>query len=107
MIEYTKNYNEELFHVFGYVKDEERMPGNVAGFLDFEGQASPKSVEKINYFREMNKVAMEKRKKMTTMDAKPDKKIMIGPGVEGGFNLVTFMETLKNIKVADLIEFAH
>jgi len=46
MIEYTKNYNEELFHVFGYVKDEERMPGNVAGFLDFEGQGRQRASRK-------------------------------------------------------------
>ena len=39
--------------------------------------------------------------------AEQDKKIWLGPGMEGGFNLLTHVETLKNIKVADLIEFAH
>ena len=53
-IEYTKNYNEELFHIFGYVKDDEKLPNNVTPFLDFEGKAKPESVSKINYYKELN-----------------------------------------------------
>ena len=29
-IEFTKNYNEDLFHIFGYVKDEERNPDSLS-----------------------------------------------------------------------------
>ena len=36
-MEYTKNFNEELFHIFGYVKDDERIPNNNTPFLDYEG----------------------------------------------------------------------
>ena len=57
MIEYTKNYNEDLFHIFGYVKDDERLPNNNTPFLDFEGKADPENVEKINYFRKLNEKA--------------------------------------------------
>jgi len=40
-IEFTKKQNEELFHIFGYVKDEQRIPDNVTPFMDFEGKADP------------------------------------------------------------------
>mmetsp|Transcript_22193 Transcript_22193/g.29688 ORF Transcript_22193/g.29688 Transcript_22193/m.29688 type:complete len:158 (+) Transcript_22193:1058-1531(+) len=106
-IEYTKNYNEELFHVFGYVKDDERLPNNVTPFMDFEGQASPKSVEKTNYYRKLNEIAMEKRMRMRGGIADQDNKIHVGPGIDGGIRLVTEMQVLKNIGVTDHIEFAH
>jgi len=39
-IEFTKQYNEDLFHIFGYVKDK-RLPDNNTPFLDYEGKANP------------------------------------------------------------------
>ena len=90
------------------MKDEERNADNVAAFMDYEGQANPKNVEKINYFRRLNEIGFAKRKQMAQGNlAEQDKKIWLGPGMPGGFNLLTHVETLKNIKVADLIEFAH
>lgn len=95
MLEYTKNYNEKLFHIFGYVKDDERLPNNNTPFMDFEGGASPKSVEKLNYYRELNKMAMAKRNLMRKGETLPkEKKIEVGPTVEGGIRLVSFMEVL-------------
>ena len=32
--------------------------------MDYEGEASPKSIEKINYYRKLNVRAMEKRMKL-------------------------------------------
>ena len=67
-IEYTKNYNEDLFHIFGYVKDDERIPDNNTPFLDFEGQAKPENVAKTNYYKKLNERAMEKRKRIRQGD---------------------------------------
>ena len=90
------------------MKDDERIPNNNTPFLDFEGKASPKSVEKINYYREMNKRAMAKRMSMTQGSTLPeDKRIHVGPGCEGGVKLVRYMEVLSMIGVTDIIEFAH
>ena len=66
-LEYTKAYNEELFHTFGYVKDEERIPDNNTPFLDYEGKARPESVAKTNYYKKLNEMAMQKR--MRILDA--------------------------------------
>ena len=60
-LEYTKSYNEELFHTFGYVKDDERIPNNNTPFLDYEGKAKPENVSKTNYYMKLNEMAMEKR----------------------------------------------
>lgn len=57
-LEYTKEHNEELFHTFGYVKDEERIPDNNTPFLDYEGKAKPSSVAKTNYYKQLNAMAM-------------------------------------------------
>ena len=43
-----KNLNEDIFHMFGYVKHENN--DNETQFVDYEGKAKPESVEKINYF---------------------------------------------------------
>lgn len=56
-IEFTKNYNEEIFHIFGYVKDETLNPGSHTAFLDFEGTAKPENVAKTNYYHQLNKRA--------------------------------------------------
>lgn len=44
------------------MKDDERLPENNTPFMDFEGNANPKSVEKLNYFRKLNDKAVAKRK---------------------------------------------
>jgi len=41
-IEFAKQHNEELFHIFGYVKDD-RDPNNNTPFLDYEGKAKPEN----------------------------------------------------------------
>jgi len=46
------------------VKDDEHLPNNNTAFMDYEGAASPKSIEKINYYRKLNVRAMEKRMKL-------------------------------------------
>ena len=61
-IEFTKKYNEDIFHIFGYVKDDQRNAENPhTAFLDFEGTAKPENVDKINYYKELNKKAIQQR----------------------------------------------
>ena len=106
-LEFTKNYNEELFHIFGYVKDDERLPENNTPFMDFEGNACPKSVEKLNYFRKLNDKAVAKRKLSLSQKFEKERNISVGPDVEGGIKLVRHMEIMSHLDVLDHIEFVH
>ena len=72
-LEYTKAYNEELFHMFGYVKDEQRIPDNNTPFLDYQGKAKTENVAKTNYYKKLNQIAMEKRMRIAHGDLAPDK----------------------------------
>ena len=108
MINYTKNYNEDLFHIFGYIKDEERIPNNNTPFLDFEGQADPESVKKINYFRKLNEKAMQARMKIKHGDlAKDQDKITVGPGIEGGRSLISLLHVMDRLELLDQINFQY
>ena len=96
-LEYVKAYNEELFHMFGYVKDEERIPENNTPFLDYEGKAKPENVEKTNYYKKLNEIAMEKRMRIAHGDlASDNEKIKIGPGAQGGFRLISELNIMDN-----------
>ena len=107
-LEYTKALNEDLFHTFGYVKDEERIPNNNTPFLDYNGKAKPENVAKTNYFRKLNEIAMEKRMRIRHGDLAPcSDKIKIGPGVEDGFRLISELNIMANFRVLDHIKFAH
>ena len=106
-IEFTKNHNEELFHIFGYVKDEERNPGSHTDYLDFNGMAKPENVAKINYYRTLNDRAFEKRKLILNGDlAKPKDKIHVGVGVEGGIKLITHLEVMNSQGIIEHLQFA-
>ena len=107
-LEYTKALNEDLFHYFGYVKDDERIPDNNTPFLDYNGKAKPENVAKTNYFRKLNEIAMEKRMRIRHGDLAADsEKIKVGPGVDGGFRLISELNIMANFKVLDHIKFAH
>ena len=95
-IEFTKNYNEDLFHIFGYVKDEERNPDSHTGFLDFEGCAKPENTAKTNYYKTLNKRAFEKRKRIAHGQlARPEDKIDVGTNAEGGFRLISHLDVMS------------
>lgn len=107
-IEFTKRHNEELFHIFGYVKDEVNNPGSSTGYLDFEGTAKPENVAKINYYRTLNERAMEKRMLIKNGDlAKPENKIHVGKGVDGGISLIAHMDVMNQQEVLKHIDFAE
>ena len=54
-----KEVNEELFHILGYVKDDNE--DNLTQFIDYEGKAKPESVAKTNYYKKLNELAWERR----------------------------------------------
>ena len=101
-LEYTKEYNEDLFHIFGYVKDDERIPDNNTPFLDYEGKAKPENVAKTNYYRELNKRAMQKRRNIATGDLAADHmKYPIGPGTEGAIKMITELNIMPELTVME------
>ena len=62
-----------MFHIFGYVKDDERLPENITPFMDFEGKANPENVSKINYYKKLNEKAMRQRMQIHHGDLPQDK----------------------------------
>ena len=107
-IEFTKKQNEELFHIFGYVKDEQRNPESVTPFMDYEGKADAQNVAKTNYYKKLNEMAMEKRMRIQHGKlADSDKKVHVGPGVEGGVKLISQMKIMESLSVLEHIEFTH
>ena len=99
-IEFTKNYNEDLFHIFGYVKDEDRNVDSHTAFLDFEGRAKPENVAKTNYYKILNKRAFEKRKLIAHGKlAQEQDKIHVGTNVDGGFRLITHLDVMKTLDI--------
>ena len=108
MIDYAKSYNEDLFHIFGYVKDDERLPNNNTPFLDFNGKADPEHVKKINYYKTLNEKAMQKRMKIRHGDlARDENKICVGPKVAGGRNMISLLNIVSRIELFKLVEFMH
>ena len=81
-----KNLNEEIFHMFGYVKHEKN--DNDTQFVDYEGKAKAGSVEKINYFKKLNEKAFEKRLKTRQGDL-PKNKTVLQNNVKGTVNLIS------------------
>ena len=80
--------------MFGYVKDDERLPNNNTPFLDFEGKAKPENVRKINYYRELNQRAMQKRMQ-GIREGKTLQKVHVGPNAEGGLRMISELEIMQ------------
>ena len=89
------------------MKDDERIPENNTPFLDYEGNAKQTSVDKTNYFRELNKRAMEKRKRIPdgARAAEADK-IHVGANAPGGFSLMPTLNVMGNMKCLEHLEFS-
>ena len=101
-IEFTKRYNEELFHIFGYVKDDINNANSHTGYLDFNGTAKPENVAKINYFRTLNQRAIEKRKAIRHGEvARPENKINVGSGMDGGMSMISHLNIMNLSGVID------
>ena len=66
MLEYFKETNEEMFHIFGYAKDD--RDDNNTPFMDYEGKARPENVSKTNYYKKLNELAWSRRMKIRKGD---------------------------------------
>ena len=108
-IEFTKAYNEDIFHIFGYVKDEVRNAENAhTSFLDFEGKAKPQNVAKINYYKELNKKALQLRMQMRKgQRVPPEDRIKVGTNAEGGFRMIKHLNVMDSLAILEHLEFAN
>jgi hypothetical protein len=70
--------------------------------MDFDGQAAPKNVTKINYFKKLNENAMEKRMRLKHGQLSEDR-VNVGPSAPGGLNLIRKMKILEQLGVLDHI----
>ena len=50
MVQYAAEVNEDIFHIFGYAKDDRE--DNTTPFIDYEGKARPENVAKTNYYKQ-------------------------------------------------------
>lgn len=92
-IAYCKEVNEELFHVFGYAKDEREE--NNTPFLDFEGKARPESTQKTNYYKKLNEMGFERRKKQ--LRGELDKDLMnMGEDSPGYIRMISSLNIMAN-----------
>ena len=107
-IEFTKNHNEELFHIFGYVKDEENNPDSHTAFMDFEGRAKPENVAKMNYYKQLNERAFLKRKLIRNGTlADPQNKIQVGVSAPGGIRMISHLDIMNKISILDHLKFTE
>ena len=59
MYQKVKKTNSDIHHIFGYVNDE-KVPEHTR-FMDYGGQADPSCLTKLNYYKELNSMAMNRR----------------------------------------------
>ena len=80
-----KEMNEDVYHMFGYVdmseeKEFSEKPNNTP-FVNYEGKQKPENKAKFNYYKELNKLAFERRFKVPLNDIPGNKdKVKIGLG---------------------------
>ena len=94
--------NEELFHMFGYVKHENN--DTETQFVDYQGKAKASSVDKINYYRKLNEKAFEKRLK-TRHGELPKSKTVVHKDQPGTVELVTKCGVMGKIWITDMFNF--
>ena len=102
MIEYSKQLNEEVFHVFGYTKDDREE--NTTPFMDYEGKARPESVAKTDYYKELNKFNWEKRMKVKHGEL-PEEKVIHSYNDPKAVNLIHAMDVFSNSGVLPHLSF--
>ena len=56
--------------------------------MDYEGQAKPESVAKINYYKQLNEQGMQKRMRIKHGDLAKEKH-SVGPDAEGGIKMIS------------------
>ena len=72
MYQRVKKTNSDIHHIFGYVNDD-TVPEHTR-FMDYGGKADPECLKKLNYYKELNTIAMERRLRTKHGDL-PDVKV--------------------------------
>ena len=105
-LEYTKNYNEDMIHFFGYAEDgkeENRTP-----FFDYQGKAKPENVAMMNQFKEMNKQSIKNRfDQLKNSLNSPSRNIRINNSKDKNesFHKVTELEIMKRMDIQMQVNF--
>ena len=102
MLDYSAKVNEEVFHIFGYAKDERE--DNTTPFMDYKGKARPESVAKTNYYKELNKKNWAKRMKVPH-GSLPTAKVQHHCTEPGTMSIITEFNIMENYNVADHLYF--
>ena len=87
---------------------DKHQPENITPFLDYEGKANPENVAKINYYKELNRSAMQKRMNIRHGEsADPSNKIWVGPNSESALRMIPHLGMVKGLSIFDKRQFRH
>ena len=104
MVQYAAEVNEEIFHIFGYAKDDRE--DNTTPFIDYEGKARPENVAKTNYYKQLNEMAWKKRLAVPH-GSLPEDKIVQSVNATGVYDMITEMNVLANYPVLEYMDFSE
>ena len=86
---------------------DKHQPENITPFLDYEGKANPENVAKINYYKELNRSAMQKRMNIRHGEsADPSNKIWVGPNSESALRMIPHLGMVKGLSIFDKLQFS-
>ena len=103
MYDYAAKVNEEVFHIFGYAKNDDD-PTSKTQFMDYKGKAHPENVKKTNFYKEINKKNWEKRMKVPHGQL-PKTKVTPTPHVEGTIDMIEAMNVVGNYECVPHLNF--
>ena len=103
MLDYSAKVNEEVFHIFGYAKDDRE--DNTTPWVDYKGKAKPENVAKTNYYKELNKKAWEKRK-LLPHGQLPKEKVQHHKDMPGTMSIITEFNIMHNYGVVEHLDFS-
>ena len=74
--------------------------------MDFEGRAHPESLAKMNYYKQLNEKAFQKRKLIRNGNlASPQNKIHVGVNAPGGIRMISHLDVMNKVAILDHLKF--
>ena len=102
MIQRMADKNEDIFHIFGYAKDDRE--DNTTPFVDYEGKARPDNVERTNYYKKLNERAWQRRLAVPHGEL-PEEKLEQIENAPGSFQLISDMNVFAHSDVVRYLEY--
>ena len=102
MIKRMADKNEDIFHIFGYAKDDRE--DNTTPFIDYEGKARPENVERTNYYKKLNERAWQRRLALPHGEL-PEEKLEQIENAPGSFQLISDMNVFAHSEVVRYLEY--